>query len=167
LSDSWHGGDGGKPNRRNFRGGGRPCPHFSSYGRSATSVHVHAALGGDWPRRQPLNVAVLLRPSGEMPVGECPGRRQRRRRQTVANGTTAALVLLLGVCLLAAAAAVADGGLCMALDFKFCDLYFILFGLFSIGHLLFGHIINSASLKNLNCVVFLYTADLAFSKVSL
>ena len=79
------------------------------------AVHVHAALGGVWPRRQPLNVAVLLRPSGEMPVGECPGRRQRRRRQTAANGTTAALVLLLGVCLLAAA--VADGGLCMALDF--------------------------------------------------
>ena len=38
MSDSWHGGDGGKPNRRNFRGGGRPCPHFSSYGRSHCST---------------------------------------------------------------------------------------------------------------------------------
>ncbi len=39
------------------------------------TFHKHAALGGDWPRLQPLS-GVHLRHNGEAPVLEGPGRRQ-------------------------------------------------------------------------------------------
>jgi hypothetical protein len=73
-----------------FGDGGHLCHQFSQHDccslqavtqqSPSSTVHIHASLGGGWPRWQPLNVAVATSAGGE-----CPGRRQQLWGQTTAT----------------------------------------------------------------------------------